>query len=86
MPGAGSELAEGLQAAVRGAQELGRAPVCVGFGISTPEQAREVGRYADGVVVGSAIIDRIERADNREEAIDAVSRFVSELKDALSPS
>jgi len=84
--GARSELAEGLQAAVRGAQELGRVPVCVGFGISTPEQAREVGRYADGVVVGSAIIDRIERADNREDAVDAVSRFVSELKDALSPS
>ena len=35
-------------------------PVCVGFGIATPDHARLVGGFADGVVVGSAIVDRIE--------------------------
>jgi tryptophan synthase alpha chain len=81
--GARSELAGGIEEAVGRAQKLARVPVCVGFGIATPEQAREVGRYADGVVVGSAIIDRIESAASREEAVDAVSRFVGELKSAL---
>ncbi|MBW2271703.1 MAG: tryptophan synthase subunit alpha [Deltaproteobacteria bacterium] len=81
--GARSELAGGIEDAVRSAQSLARVPVCVGFGIATPEQAREVGRYADGVVVGSAIIDRIEGAANREDAVDAVARFVAELKNAL---
>jgi len=60
--GARVELASGIQDRVRLAKDLATVPVCVGFGISTPEQAREVGGYADGVVVGSAIVDRIEAA------------------------
>ena len=58
-------------------------PVCVGFGISTPEQAQLVGGFADGVVIGSAIVDRIEAAPSKEAAVDAVARFVSELKATL---
>jgi tryptophan synthase alpha chain len=38
---------------LRGATDL---PICVGFGISTPAQARTVGKLADGVVVGSALV------------------------------
>jgi tryptophan synthase alpha chain len=57
-------------------------PVCVGFGVSTPAHAREVARFADGVVVGSAIVDRIERAGSPDEAVDSVARFVAELKAA----
>jgi tryptophan synthase alpha chain len=55
----------------------------VGFGISGPEQAREVGAYADGVVVGSAIVDLIEAAGSRDEAVDSVASFVAEMKAAL---
>ena len=58
-------------------------PVCVGFGISTPEHAATVARWADGVVVGSAIVDRIEAAESREDAVDAVARFIEELKAPL---
>jgi tryptophan synthase alpha chain len=39
-----------------------RWPVCVGFGVSTPEQARRLARVADGVIVGSAIVQQMERA------------------------
>ena len=46
-------------------------PVCVGFGISTPEQAKAVGRLADGIVVGSAIVQAAE--SSVEAAIDLVS-------------
>jgi tryptophan synthase alpha chain len=52
-------------------------PICVGFGISTPAQAREVGRLADGVVVGSAIV----RA--AEEGADAVLGLTRSLREAL---
>jgi tryptophan synthase alpha chain len=52
-------------------------PICVGFGISTPEQARAVGALADGVVVGSAIV----RA--AEEGPDAVLRLTRSLREAI---
>ncbi len=58
-------------------------PVCVGFGISTPEQAGHVARHADGVVVGSALVERIERAASREDIVTEATTFVSELKAAL---
>lgn len=51
---------EGLLGRIRAQTRL---PVCVGFGVSTPEQAREIGRVADGVIVGSAIVALLERPD-----------------------
>jgi tryptophan synthase alpha chain len=61
-------------------------PVCVGFGISTPEQAAAIARHADGVVVGSALVDRIGRAASREEAVTEAATFVAALKAALRPA
>jgi tryptophan synthase alpha chain len=82
--GARNELADGIAERVALAKACGDLPVCVGFGISTPEQARQVGEHADGVVVGSAIVDRIEAASSTSEAVDSVARFVAELKAALT--
>ena len=81
--GARARMAAGLEAGVRRVRETSEVPVCVGFGVSTPEQAGEIARFADGVVVGSAIVDRIETAASREAAVDAVARFVAELKAPL---
>ena len=81
--GARQALAKDLEADVARIRKHSDIPVCVGFGISTPEHARLVGGFADGVVVGSAIVDRIEAAPSRESAVDAVARFVSELKAPL---
>lgn len=70
------------------AQELSRVkqvitlPVMAGFGISTPEQAAEVGRLADGVVVGSAIVKLFERYRGEELKLQ-LRRYVCELKSAL---
>jgi tryptophan synthase alpha chain len=58
-------------------------PVCVGFGVSTPEQAAFIGQHADGVVVGSALVDRIARAASRDAAIDEAVSFVASLKAPL---
>jgi tryptophan synthase alpha chain len=53
-------------------------PVCVGFGIKTPDSAAAVARVADGAVVGSAIVDRIGRGDSPEAVLD----FVRSLAEA----
>jgi tryptophan synthase alpha chain len=55
----------------------------VGFGVGTPAQAREVGRLADGVVVGSAIVARIAEGGSREARAERVRRFVASLAKAL---
>jgi len=81
--GARSELARGVEQAVRGIRATSDIPVCVGFGVSTAEHARDIGRFADGVVVGSALIDAIQRAGSGPAAIDAATSFVAELKAAL---
>jgi len=60
-----------------------RAPVAVGFGIKTPADAAEVARSADGVVVGSAVVERIAAAESAAAACDAVGSFVAELRAAL---
>ena len=52
-------------------------PIAVGFGISTPEQFAAVGEYADAAVIGSAIVETIERNPGREAA--SVGEFVKRL-------
>lgn len=76
-------LTTGIEDGVALAKEFTELPVCVGFGISRPEHARQVGAFADGVVVGSAIVDLIEAAGSSEKAVDSVAGFVFEMKQAL---
>lgn len=84
--GARDQVAGDVEEGVKRAQAAGPRPVCVGFGVSTPEHAAQIGSYADGVVVGSAIVDRIESAAGPDEAVEAVAHFVGELKAALRAS
>ena len=70
-------------AAIRRATPL---PVVIGFGISSAEQARALGPLADGVVVGSAIVQRIAEGGARAVRAERVSRFVRSLKRALRPA
>ncbi len=72
-------LAPELSAMVERVRASTSAPVAVGFGISTPEQARAVGEIADGVIVGS----RVVRASG-EGGAGAVGRLVEELAVALA--
>jgi tryptophan synthase alpha chain len=60
-----------------------KTPVCVGFGISNPEQARSVAGMADGVIVGSAIVKLIEQHGGTPELTAKVSAFVKPLVDAV---
>ncbi|WP_336924049.1 tryptophan synthase subunit alpha, partial [Aquipuribacter sp. SD81] len=54
--GARTSVGQGAEDLVRRTREAGAARVCVGLGVSTPEQAHEVAAYADGVIVGSALV------------------------------
>lgn len=58
-------------------------PIAVGFGISTPEQAVEVSRDADAVVVGSAIVRQIGEHGNTPGLAEAVARFVTPMVQAV---
>jgi tryptophan synthase alpha chain len=55
-------------------------PISVGFGVSTPDQATQIAQIADGVIVGSAIINVIEEHINDEaKLLTAVKQFASDL-------
>jgi tryptophan synthase alpha chain len=76
--GARAELRAELEAEVGALEAAASVPVVVGFGISTPEQAAAVGRLADGVVVGSALIEAI-----KDGGVAAAESFVKGLREAL---
>jgi tryptophan synthase alpha chain len=58
-------------------------PIAVGFGISTPEQARVVARSADAVVVGSAVVNQIGQKGKTGDLVQQVEKFVRELAAAV---
>ncbi len=76
--GAARELATGLEAEVAAIRAVTDVPVAVGFGISTAEQAGLVARYADGVIVGSALVELLGR-----EGIEAAAGLVRSLRAAM---
>jgi tryptophan synthase alpha chain len=59
-------------------------PVAVGFGIGTPEQAAQVGKIADGVIVGSRLVRAAGEAGSAEGAAEAVAAFLRQTRVALS--
>jgi tryptophan synthase alpha chain len=81
--GARTALAAELERRVRELRTVTDLPIGVGFGISTPEQAREVAAFADAVVVGSALTLLIEKHVNSPDLVRAAGDFVALLKDAI---
>jgi tryptophan synthase alpha chain len=78
--GARDRLPTDLEVFVARVKQIAKQPLCVGFGISTSEQARRVARIADGVIVGSRLIQLMETEDN---FISPVSHFIKGLRQAL---
>ncbi len=60
-----------------------RVPITVGFGISTPQQAKAIGAHADGVVIGSAVVKLIDENRTAARMIKIVSDFTRKIKTAL---
>ena len=78
--GARTKVAHKLREAVKRVRKYSSLPVAIGFGISTPEQVRSVSRWGDGAVVGSAIIDRIEKYRCEKDMPQKIGRFAKRLK------
>ncbi|UCD08670.1 MAG: tryptophan synthase subunit alpha [Dehalococcoidales bacterium] len=77
--GARNFLPSGLKDFVTSVRNVTDKPLCVGFGISTPEQASQVGSLADGVIVGSKIVQLLESDDS----FSRIGTFISNLRRAL---
>jgi tryptophan synthase alpha chain len=75
--GTRQDVAADARSLVERLRALTKLPIAVGFGVSTPGQFAEVGQFADAVVIGSAIVQRIEQNAGREA--EAVSEFLQSL-------
>ena len=73
--GARDEMTHDAEALVRRMRAVSDLPIAVGFGVSTPEQVREVWRFADAAVVGSAIVSQIEKLGNSPDLVQRVGEL-----------
>ncbi len=79
--GVRSQISTGIGDLIRLAREESDIPCAIGFGISTPQQAREMAEISDGVIVGSAIVRQI--AEYGRDSVPAVAAYVKSMKDAM---
>ena len=73
-----------VQDNVKKLRKVSTAPVAVGFGVATPEDAARVSKIADGVIVGSAIVKRIASHQQDPAMVGHVAEFVRSLKSAMA--
>jgi tryptophan synthase alpha chain len=81
--GAGAATLEHVEQAVTRLRRHTDLPLCIGFGIRTPEHAATIARLAEGVVVGSALIDQIANADTNEQAVEGVLSLCAALAEGV---
>jgi tryptophan synthase alpha chain len=81
--GAQSSVASSLGERVAQIRQCTELPIAVGFGISTAEQAREVAHVADAIVVGSAIVQRIQEEGSTADMPERIRKFVTPLVAAV---
>ncbi len=77
-----SEIKTDLKSIISDIKEVSNVPTAVGFGINTPEQAANISKIADGVIVGSAIVNIV--GEHGENAAEPIKEYVKSMKDAIS--
>jgi tryptophan synthase alpha chain len=77
---------EGVRRNIAKIMRLTKAPVAIGFGVATPDDAARVGEIADGVIVGSAIVRRIEESRDHPSMVERVGQYVASMKAAVAGS
>jgi tryptophan synthase alpha chain len=77
--GARNEMPRDAESLVKRARAVSNLPVAVGFGISTAEQVREVWRFADAAVIGSALVGKIEKLAGSPDLVTRVGEFARSL-------
>ena len=83
--GVQAALSETVLAELQALRQQVRQPVVVGFGIASPEHARELAAHADGVVIGSALVQCIASSTTVEESAARLTALTSQIKAALRP-
>ena len=82
--GARKRLPPNLNRWIRKVKSKSALPVCVGFGISGLQSASTVAKVADGVIIGSAIIDIIRKSNGSRRMISNVARFIGQVRKGLN--
>ncbi|MEW6087229.1 MAG: tryptophan synthase subunit alpha [bacterium] len=77
--GARENLADEVGPFVNKIRKWTNKPVCVGFGVSTKQQVKEILKYSDGVIVGSAVVKKIEEGRDKKDIIKKTAEFVKTL-------
>lgn len=80
--GSRDRLSQDIGTHIQRIREVTSKPICVGFGISTPEHVAYVSRFADGVIVGSAVVGLMERTMEEPGCAAGVGVFIRELREA----
>jgi len=78
--------ANSLAPAIKSIRDRSDLPVAVGFGISTPAQAEAVAEFADAVVIGSALVTKLDSAGSKEDAAEIVAGYIGGIRTALDRS
>lgn len=82
--GARSSLSDGLPQFIEKVRASTDVPLAVGFGVSGAEQAAEVSKFADGVIIGSRLISIVSEAEDIDDACDAVEDFLNVVNGVLT--
>ncbi len=80
--GVREKITTNIEEMVALAKEIKNIPCAVGFGISTPQQAKEISQYADGIIIGSAIVRIVEKYD--VHCIEPVCEYIQTMKQAMA--
>ncbi len=81
--GSRTKLPTYLKNYIQNIKSLTSKPLCVGFGISNPRQAGQLGGVADGVIVGSAIVEIIRKENNSNSMLSKVHKFLRDLRKGI---
>ncbi len=80
--GVRSQITSDIHKMVQQVREVTAVPCAIGFGISTPEQAGSMGKLADGVIIGSAIVKLI--AERGKDSVEVVSEYIKSIKKGMA--
>ncbi|SME93757.1 tryptophan synthase subunit alpha [Pseudobacteriovorax antillogorgiicola] len=81
--GVQQDVSETLDQEIANLKDSIKKPVVIGFGISTPEQAKKVGALGEGIVIGSAIVKMVENYHDQANTIDKIADFVKGISNVL---
>jgi tryptophan synthase alpha chain len=82
--GTATPVIENIREDVYRIRRITALPLVVGFGISSPQQAGGIASLADGIVVGSAFVNLVEKNAGNENLIKIASTFVRDIKNAIT--